>query len=422
VTEASNEQRVVVGFANFRLTLQGECWNTMEGESCLFVYDLQLAAHVRRKGAGKQLLLTLEMMARQTKLSHICALLMPSSSAATAFFLSVKGWRDDTASVRAMDAADAADHTFRVYAKCLDGARLQSTEATSQVQLLAAKLSVMGASATQQSQVKMSSGGALSSEADAGAVRRSDQVQGRPAPAEPVLIESCAKALTPSKEMCKDDDEEWVAGEDGCFLMASAEVAVVAPAAAAKQKKSKKSKKGGAGSREGAQHTAEGVPTVAAPSTPTAAREDAGEDTGGAGALRMKSPFEKAEEVLADVLSAAVTAHRARQIAKTGDGTAEELKGLPTQLFGSRTDGPFRHASAVYSLEQTAVAGTAAVATAVAAEEEEEEEEEEEAGGVDAVLEELCEMFEERHGRAATKVEVDSWVATIKEANMAQKA
>ena len=65
LVDTTAEGRACIGFVNFRFTLQGECWNAMEGAPCLFIYDLQLLPGYRRKGVGKQLLLTLEMMAKR---------------------------------------------------------------------------------------------------------------------------------------------------------------------------------------------------------------------------------------------------------------------------------------------------------------------------------------------------------------------
>eukprot|EP00966_Prymnesium_polylepis_P000572 12917-Prymnesium_polylepis.1 len=57
----------------------------MEGATCLFVYDLQLAPAYRRKGVGKQLALTLEMIAKKTRMDYVSALVtvreLPRSSA-----------------------------------------------------------------------------------------------------------------------------------------------------------------------------------------------------------------------------------------------------------------------------------------------------------------------------------------------------
>lgn len=131
--DAASPARPLVGFVSFRLTLQGECWNAMEGAPCLFVYDLHVASEYRRKGVGKQLLLTLEIMAKRANLGYVCALLTSASEQAATFFSSVKGWRDDTASIKHMEAADPDDDTFRVYAKCLDGAVLKEKEETVQV-------------------------------------------------------------------------------------------------------------------------------------------------------------------------------------------------------------------------------------------------------------------------------------------------
>lgn len=47
----TSEPRRLVGFVSFRLTLQGECWNAMEGAPCLYVSDIQLLPEVRHRRA-----------------------------------------------------------------------------------------------------------------------------------------------------------------------------------------------------------------------------------------------------------------------------------------------------------------------------------------------------------------------------------
>lgn len=57
--------------------------------------------------------------------------------------------------------------------------------------------------------------------------------------------------------------------------------------------------------------------------------------------------------------------------------------------------------------------------TSVAAEENEEQIESEPLDEVDQVIQELCDMFEQQNGRAATDKEIGMWIDTIKEANAA---
>jgi GNAT superfamily N-acetyltransferase len=147
VFDAADAARPLVGFANFRLTLQGECWNAMEGKPCLFLYDLQLAEAVRRCGVGRHVVVALEMMARRVRMSYLCAMLTATNSSGAAFFLSFKGWYDDTEAARQMDSADVADATFRVLSKLLDGAALREKQQTAEVQQLAMQLAAMGGAA-----------------------------------------------------------------------------------------------------------------------------------------------------------------------------------------------------------------------------------------------------------------------------------
>jgi ribosomal protein S18 acetylase RimI-like enzyme len=54
IRSAAGEE--LVGFVNFRFTLQGEMEGRMVGAAALFVYDIQLAPAVQRKGLGKFLM------------------------------------------------------------------------------------------------------------------------------------------------------------------------------------------------------------------------------------------------------------------------------------------------------------------------------------------------------------------------------
>ncbi len=65
------EDRALVGFADFRFTLQGDIEQKMEGFPSLLVNDLQLAPEVQRKGLGRHLAMTLEMIARKQKMTFM---------------------------------------------------------------------------------------------------------------------------------------------------------------------------------------------------------------------------------------------------------------------------------------------------------------------------------------------------------------
>lgn len=55
---------------------QGEAVGVVGGEPALYVMDIQLEESVRRKGLGRHLMRTLEMVARK----QVCLRLLPSSA------------------------------------------------------------------------------------------------------------------------------------------------------------------------------------------------------------------------------------------------------------------------------------------------------------------------------------------------------
>ena len=179
--------RRIVGYASFRLTLQGECWNCMEGSPCLFVYDLLVLPEYRRKGVGKQALLTLEMAARKARLAYVCALVTSASALGPPFLSAIKGWRDDTAAVLQMDAADPDDDSFRVYAKCVDTSILQAEQQSQSVQAyarqLAAQLAAASAAPPPPLPEPASEARAAAEDPTLAAEEASDEVAGSPPPA-----------------------------------------------------------------------------------------------------------------------------------------------------------------------------------------------------------------------------------------------
>ena len=85
----------LVGFAHFRFTFQGEIMDVMEGEPSLHLWDLHIDEEYRGKGLGKHLLLILELVARQQKMSVISLPVQLCDEAAAQWISRVKGYAKD---------------------------------------------------------------------------------------------------------------------------------------------------------------------------------------------------------------------------------------------------------------------------------------------------------------------------------------
>ena len=84
----------------------------MEGEPCLFIYDIAMDANLQRKGLGRHLMTMLELIARK---ASMCEMLMPipvsDLTAPTVAFLEngLKGWAVDSLVEVSENLADAID-------------------------------------------------------------------------------------------------------------------------------------------------------------------------------------------------------------------------------------------------------------------------------------------------------------------------
>lgn len=91
------EDRALVGFVDFRFTLQGDIEQKMEGFPSLLVNDLQLAPEVQRKGLGRHLAMTLEMIARKQKMTFMQLKIFKGCDAGEGFVSTkLKGFAPDT--------------------------------------------------------------------------------------------------------------------------------------------------------------------------------------------------------------------------------------------------------------------------------------------------------------------------------------
>lgn len=134
-----------VAFVNFRFTLQGECYDAMKGETCLFIYDIQVEPEYQRKGLGKHLMQLCELMGTKQKMKFV-QLLIPNGNDVAVSFLSkkLKGYEFDANGLDFVDG-DVSDFGFKLQSKCIDRElkkRIQKVKAENEnVQTLAWDLS-----------------------------------------------------------------------------------------------------------------------------------------------------------------------------------------------------------------------------------------------------------------------------------------
>ncbi len=70
----------LVAFAHFRFTVQGEVVDQMQGDTCLYVFDLHIEEEYQRKGLGKHLLVLMELIGKSfLSIALVIAVLTSSS-------------------------------------------------------------------------------------------------------------------------------------------------------------------------------------------------------------------------------------------------------------------------------------------------------------------------------------------------------
>ena len=106
-------------------------------QPALYVMDLQVEPEVQRKGIGRHLMRTLELIARKQGMMHVMLPVVVKDEAAKQFVLSgLNGFKqDDLAELKSYDGQDAADllqedGTFCIFSKALAPVPAATEEAT----------------------------------------------------------------------------------------------------------------------------------------------------------------------------------------------------------------------------------------------------------------------------------------------------
>jgi GNAT superfamily N-acetyltransferase len=140
---ATNADDEPVAFVHFRISLQGDLREQLEGEASLIVYDLQVTAECQRKGLGKHMMMVLELIARKNKLSFLLVPVVHGNEAADNFFRqTLKGYVRDV-------NEDGLHDVRNIFSKCLDKQIKErasaAAKAAADVQALAKQLMEMKA-------------------------------------------------------------------------------------------------------------------------------------------------------------------------------------------------------------------------------------------------------------------------------------
>eukprot|EP00658_Telonema_sp_P-2_P059845 TRINITY_DN48947_c0_g1_i1.p1 TRINITY_DN48947_c0_g1~~TRINITY_DN48947_c0_g1_i1.p1 ORF type:complete len:230 (-),score=87.32 TRINITY_DN48947_c0_g1_i1:345-1034(-) len=112
-----------VGFMQFGFTLQGDVLDQACGVPVLKIFNLNLEESVQRMGLGTRMVQIAEMVARNSGMSYVHALVTTENEAGHELFArKVKGYKPaevaDFCEVELEDEDELA--TFSLYAKCLD--------------------------------------------------------------------------------------------------------------------------------------------------------------------------------------------------------------------------------------------------------------------------------------------------------------
>ena len=136
-TEKDDSHRPLA-FAHFRFTLQGEAVGVEGGQPTLYVMDLQLEPEVQRRGLGRHLMRTLELIGHKQGMKHMMIPIVVKDENTKNFVLhGLTDYKmDDLSGVASYDGQDAAellyeDATFHIFSKALTPAESTSESAHS---------------------------------------------------------------------------------------------------------------------------------------------------------------------------------------------------------------------------------------------------------------------------------------------------
>ena len=108
----------LVGFVHFRFTVQGELMDMMEGDTCVFVWDIQIEDGFQRKGLARHLLTLLELIGTREGMKAVSVPIQNADSSSREWIHKLKGYIPDQ-SIRNRLNFDPQEEGFEVFSKPL---------------------------------------------------------------------------------------------------------------------------------------------------------------------------------------------------------------------------------------------------------------------------------------------------------------
>jgi GNAT superfamily N-acetyltransferase len=138
----------IIGFVHFKFTMQGELFNEMIGDPCVFINTIQIDAAFRRMNLGKHLLQTIEFIAKKNSMNYVMFTIPKTCDEARHFFTD-KGYDyDGMVYEEGMMVEDPED--VDVMTKCISTRILEERAKGSEVQDFARMLAEQMANAKRE--------------------------------------------------------------------------------------------------------------------------------------------------------------------------------------------------------------------------------------------------------------------------------
>jgi len=116
----------VIGYCNFRFSMQGELLDEMIGMPTLFVYDLQIASKIQHKGVGLHVMNLLQLIARKESMTFV-SMLVPWGCVAMETFIEnkLKGFEEDELDYAPGSVDDYEDlEGLSIFHRCINPANM----------------------------------------------------------------------------------------------------------------------------------------------------------------------------------------------------------------------------------------------------------------------------------------------------------
>ena len=131
----------LLGYIHFAFSMQGELYQKMAGNPCLWVYSLQIAAEHQRSGLGRHLMTMCELIANKTNMAFVMFPVPLNAEAAEAFVTAkCRGYQQDDMAYCDLTMDEEDDEGLCVFAKCVNRAVMTAKAEEAEVQKFAREI------------------------------------------------------------------------------------------------------------------------------------------------------------------------------------------------------------------------------------------------------------------------------------------